>query len=290
MLPVASSTRRETTFKRKESGYAKEKGTHSVGNCEMAEFQTLLGCTVVLVSLIFSRAQLPTQDDCNGCADSTQANCYKLIADRVYGCRGTFSGGVSAGQSLCGTGFEICSNIPQMESLGLNMSICGAIPRNEELFVSSVSSTGSAICSLLEVPVGTNDVWGCAREDPTNGIFTFEDDAIFGCGDVLTGFWSTDAPPVAGWSATDSVDELNTISLSSAANGGVLCCPIPTPSPSVSPSTSPSETPTGSPSSSPTTSAPTTLSPTASPNSSAARDAMNGVISVLVLAHLYALM
>lgn len=236
-------------------------------------YQSLL----LVLALYSARAQLPTQDDCNGCADSTQSNCYKMIADRVYACRGTFSGGVSDGQSICGTNYEICSNIPQLESLELNASICGAIPRDAELFVTLISSQGSALCSQLEVPLGTNDVWGCARESPTNVVETFDDNPLFGCAGVLNAFWSTDSQasnPVPNWSAGDGLDELNTIALSNGANGGVMCCPVPTPAPSNSPSTSPTTTPTAGPSESPTTPQPTTPQPTNSPISVASKDVL----------------
>ena len=146
--------------------------------------------------------------------------------------------------------------------LGLTNTTCGDIFDGE--FYASLQSSQGAQCS----DTGVDDIWGCAKNELSNTIATTVDDAEFGCDNVLIAFFSTSSP-IDNWSATDPTRELETVSLSEPADGGVLCCKAitsePTTQPTQQPTTNPTKVPTSGPTSDPTME-PSTAEPTKDPS------------------------
>ena len=194
-----------------------------------------------------------------------QANFYMNF---IISGRGVFHTGLNdwTAENICESGYEICPSAYRAGKLGLTAAICGSISNNDEFYASKQSSEGNAICSST----GTDDIWGCARDDVTNtNILTLMGDADsrWGCNDTFVAFMSSISPKPQYWSFGSSTDELNTADHSGSYGGGVLCCrqelaSTPTNSPSEQPTPTPTNIPTIEPTVEPT---PTPSIPTHSP-------------------------
>ena len=190
-----------------------------------------------LAALLLASTSLTTINaHATGCVANLPGD-IEFVADQVYGCNGTFAGGVASAAPLCDVGYSVCDSVSTLTNLGLTEAACGGLPDTNSFFASLVSSQGGLTCSTT----GTDDVFGCARnEAQSNDDLT---EAEFGssfnqCGPLVAAITSVTITGTSGWSYNGSgdLDELTTVSHSNSM-GGVLCCadgPPPPPPPQIS--------------------------------------------------------
>eukprot|EP01084_Bolivina_argentea_P151490 264412_1 len=149
-----------------------------------------------------------------GCVD--QSNEVEVITDKIYGCKGTFAGGVNAGSRLCTDGYSICSSDTQASGLGLTYDICSStsiFTSTTEFYATLQSSQGNAVCT----ETGANDIWGCSNPGVSNLYQT-------PCGNLKWRIGSNIINPPQYWGWSSTITESSTTTLSNIAGGGVLCC------------------------------------------------------------------
>eukprot|EP01006_Ploeotia_vitrea_P040415 TRINITY_DN66424_c0_g1_i1.p1 TRINITY_DN66424_c0_g1~~TRINITY_DN66424_c0_g1_i1.p1 ORF type:complete len:487 (+),score=102.10 TRINITY_DN66424_c0_g1_i1:132-1592(+) len=136
----------------------------------------------------------------------------------VYGCAGTWSGGISAANSLCAPGFTVCSTDNQLTTIGLTKSVCRGSVRGSQWYGSKVSGAdvGNNVWGCDPGGASSNDVWGCSATDTG---------AASGC-QVLNHMRSMADSSVGGWTYPGSTgtNEADHISHSDPSTGGAMCC------------------------------------------------------------------
>eukprot|EP00484_Ammonia_sp_Unknown_P010312 CAMPEP_0197072460 /NCGR_PEP_ID=MMETSP1384-20130603/210108_1 /TAXON_ID=29189 /ORGANISM="Ammonia sp." /LENGTH=496 /DNA_ID=CAMNT_0042511277 /DNA_START=138 /DNA_END=1628 /DNA_ORIENTATION=+ len=159
-----------------------------------------------------------------GCADQTTTR--EVVAGRIYGCPGTFSGGGTRGAeaaALCASDYHVCESAQEATDLGLTTDLCRNVAQTaSEFFGTQETSYGGWSCESVNGNPNdlTNDIWGCASTSAS----------ITGLNNGATCLSLTSAIGNSGgtyWQAGTgftSTTEADTYKLVDAAGGGVLCC------------------------------------------------------------------
>ena len=147
-----------------------------------------------------------------GCRSESEK--IEVITDKIYGCKGIFSGGISGAEPLCTDGYSVCKTQNQVQALGLTQAMCSSttiFPSTTEYYATLQSSQGWAICK----ETGENDIWGCSNPAVTPKYQQ-------PCGVLIYRIGNPTLP--AHWSYSGGLTESSTAALSNIAGGGVLCC------------------------------------------------------------------
>ena len=156
----------------------------------------------------------------SGCSDSF--NSRVVISNAVYACPGTIkSGGVygSDAETLCGEDYHVCDGSLELQSLGMNQSMCdNEVAYNDnEFFATKETSSDFDKCYSDYGGDGRarNDIWGCSKS--TSGL------AISQCG-VLNSRYSGPNNWNNWHYGGDAQLEASQAILMDSSSGGVLCC------------------------------------------------------------------
>lgn len=163
--------------------------------------------------------------NCDGCADSTQA-CHQFdggaINSKYVGCYGNFSNGVSGLSDLCGVGFTL-PDVEYAVELGFTVEMCDEIPVDEIFFFAE--SGAGAICNSDIGTSFTIGIWGCSGDTTLTfwGTPCSRDDSCKNITDLACHGSDLFINGTLILDTGSNGNEFNTLSLKDSTYGGAIC-------------------------------------------------------------------